>query len=86
MEDCLSKRIAALPAVSRLVSSFVSSSESKCVLNITHAGQLLRPTTGMELLWLMSITGLELSEAAINQASDVSDIRIKTIDVIDCFV
>ena len=26
--------------------SFVLSSESKCVLNFTHAGQLLRPTGG----------------------------------------
>ena len=68
-EDCLSKRTAALPAGSRLGSLFFSSSSSssssaRSLIKswITHAGLLLRPTTGLALLWLMWTTGLVLRQ------------------------
>ena len=60
-EDCLSKRTAALPAGSRLGSFFFFCQKSNQVL-ITHAGQLLRPTTGLALFWLMWTTGLVLRQ------------------------
>ena len=82
-EDCLSKRTAALPAGSRLGSLFFFFFCHKSNQVLDHSCRSIAEThywLGVALAHVDNWTG---AEAALNQALDVIDVRINTIEMME---